>query len=210
MTRANEILKSNNLSNKIGLKEVDPMLIEKMDIEQGGNSSVTINLKFRKVHLLGLKNAEVYKITGFQSDPEKNKLEIKFKTPLATIQGPYQINGKILVLPIQGKGNITLNLENLDVSLKFLTKKVEKDGKVYMHVERSKFSYDVTGANVNFTNLFNGDKALGDNMNAFLNINWRILLDELKKPITSSFGEVFKDLLNDILQTAPYDELFEK
>jgi hypothetical protein len=62
---------------------------------------------------------------------------------------------------------------------------------------------------VNFTNLFNGDKALGDNMNLFLNANWRILLDELKKPISSSFSEVFKDLLNDVFDKTPYNELFD-
>jgi len=198
------------MSQKVGLNVIDPLLIKKMDIEQGGNASVTINLKFRNVHLVGLAKSEVYKVTGFKEDPEKNKLEIRFKSPLGTIQGPYQINGKILVLPIQGKGNVTLNLENLDISLKFLTTKVERDGKTYMQIERSKFSYDVTGANVNFTNLFNGDKALGDNMNAFLNINWRILLDELKKPITISFADVFKNLLNEMFEKTPYDEFFEK
>lgn len=204
------MLRNNEMSQNVGLNQIDPLLIKKMDIEQGGNASVTINLKFRNVNLIGLAKSEVYKITGFKEDPEKNKLEIKFKSPLGTIQGPYQINGKILVLPIQGKGNVTLNLENLDISLKFLTAKVERDGKIYMHIERSKFSYDVTGANVNFTNLFNGDKALGDNMNAFLNINWRILLDELKKPITTSFAEVFQKLMNEMFEKTPYNEFFEK
>lgn len=210
MKRANELLRSNEMSQNVGLSQIDPLLIKKMDIEQGGNASVTINLKFRNVNMIGLAKSEVYKITGFKEDPEKNKLEIKFKSPLGTIQGPYQISGKILVLPIQGKGNVTLNLENLDISLKFLTAKVERDGKTYMHIERSKFSYDVTSANVNFSNLFNGDKALGDNMNAFLNVNWRILLDELKKPITTSFAEVFKNLMNDMFEKTPYDEFFEK
>ncbi|XP_070492161.1 protein takeout-like [Chironomus tepperi] len=198
------------MSQKIGLSQIDPLRIKKMDIEQGGNASVAINLKFRNVDLIGLAKAEVYKVTGFKEDPDKNKLEIKFKVPLGTIQGPYQISGKILVLPIQGKGNVTLNLENLDITLKFLTTKVERDGKTYMNIERSKFSYTVSGANVNFSNLFNGDKALGDNMNSFLNINWSILLDELKKPITTSFADVFKNLLNDLFQKTPYDEFFEK
>lgn len=171
---------------------------------------MTINLKFRNVYLIGLGKAEVYKITGFKTDPEKNKLEIRLKTALGSIQGPYQINGKMLVLPIQGKGNVTLDLKNLDVSLKFLTKKVEKDGKTYMHLEKSKFNYDITGANVNFSNLFNGDKALGDNMNLFLNENWKILLDELKKPIVINFAEVFRNLLNGMFEKTPYDEFFEK
>lgn len=204
----NQILKKNHLE-QLGLPPIDPMLIEKMDIEQGGNNSVTVHLKFRKVNLFGLSDARVYKISGFQADPERNKLEIKFKTPLASIEGPYSINGKVLVLPIQGKGNIKLDLLNLDVTLKFLTKKVEKNGKIFMEIEKAKFGFDVTGAKVNMSNLFNGDKALGDNMNAFLNENYRILLDELRKPIGVSFSEVFKNLLNKVFEGGPYEEFFE-
>lgn len=204
---ANEIVKKNDFKS-LGLPPLDPLAIEKLDIEQGGNHSVQISLKLRKVHLIGLSDAKIYKISGFQSNPDRNKLEIKMKSPLGKIEGPYSINGKVLVLPIQGKGTITLALHDLDVNLKFLTKKVVKDGKTYMEIEKSKFRYDVSGAKVNFTNLFNGDKALGDNMNYFLNENWRILLDELKKPINDGFAEVFKNIMNKLFMSTPYDEIF--
>lgn len=104
-----------------------------------------IDLKFRNVELLGISKARVYRLTGFRNDPEGNKLEIDFKTPLGTVVGPYSIKGRMLILPIVGHGNVTLNLINLDIHLKFLTKKVERDGKTYMQIEKSKFKYDVTG-----------------------------------------------------------------
>lgn len=63
-------------------------------------------------------------------------------------------------------------------------------------------------ANINFTNLFNGDKLLGDNMNRFLNANWRLLLDELRKPISASFAKVFREALSSVFDKTPYDELF--
>lgn len=203
----NILLKKNDF-HSFGFPTFDPLLIEKMDIEQGGNRSVTINLKFRKVHLRGMADAKMYKISGFEADPDKNKIEMRFKTPKGTIEGPYAINGKMLILPIQGKGNITLELYNLDVALKFLTKKVIKDGKIYMGIEKSKLRYTVTGARVKFTNLFNGDKVLGDNMNAFLNENWQILLDELQKPISDGFGEVFRSMMDQIVLSTPYEDLF--
>lgn len=63
-------------------------------------------------------------------------------------------------------------------------------------------------ANVNFTNLFNGDKRLSDNMNLFLNANWNLLLDELKKPISASFAKVFKEALNSFFDRTPYEDIF--
>lgn len=209
---ANEVIRKQFLGvSELGLESVDPLKIKKMNIVQGGgNSSVQIDLKFREVELLGLKNAEFYKVAGFKADPEKNKLEFNFKTKLATIMGPYTINGKMVILPIMGNGTIILNLQNLDVHLKFLTKKVMRNGKIFMNIEKSKFTYDLTGANVNFSNLFDGNKDLGDNMNMFLNANWKLLLDELSKPISISFAKAFKELLNSIFDRTPYEEFFER
>lgn len=142
---ANEIFqKSSHGIPELGLQSFDPLKIDRMDIVQGGNVSVQIDLKFRNVQLVGLSKAKVYKISGFKKDPEGNKLEMSFKTPLGTLVGPYVIDGKLLILPIQGNGTVTLNLENLDIHLKFLTAKVVKDGKTYMRIEKSKFNYTVT------------------------------------------------------------------
>jgi Haemolymph juvenile hormone binding protein (JHBP) len=63
-------------------------------------------------------------------------------------------------------------------------------------------------SSVHFTNLFNGDKALAENMNLFLNQNGKLLLEELKKPINSSFARIYKDLLNSVFRKIPYNELF--
>lgn len=128
----------------LGLPSVDPLKIDKLDIAQGGNESVKIDLKMRKAKLTGLSMAKMYKITGFQKDPEKNKLEMSFKTPLGTLTGPYSIKGQMLILPIAGKGNCTMKLENLDIHLKFLTKKVQKGDKIYMEIVKQKMMFEVS------------------------------------------------------------------
>lgn len=47
-------------------------------------------------------------------------------------------------------------------------------------------------------------------MNLFLNANWKLFLDELEKPIYTSFATVFKDSLNSFLEKTPYEDLFVK
>lgn len=128
----------------LGLPSIDPLKIDRLDIAQSGNESVKIDLKMRKAKLGGLSMAKLYKLSGFQRDPEKNKLEMSFKTPHATLVGPYIIKGQMLILPIAGKGDCTMKFENLDVHLKFLTKKVQKGDKIFMEVVKQKSMFKVS------------------------------------------------------------------
>jgi Haemolymph juvenile hormone binding protein (JHBP) len=143
---ANEVFSKHFAGDEdLHLKSFDPLKIDKMDIVQNGNSSVQMDFKFRRTELFGLSKAKVYKVSGFKEDPDKNILETNFKTPLGSLVGKYDISGKILILPIKGRGNVTLNFENLDIKLRFLTKKVEREGNIFMSLEKAKFSYEVTG-----------------------------------------------------------------
>lgn len=142
---------ANNITQKyargipdLGLKPCDPLAIEKVDIHQDGNSAVKVDLKFRNANFLGLSKAKFYKVSGFQKDPEGNKLDIRFKIPLATLTGPYSIKGELFVLVLAGNGTATLKWENLDFHLKFLTRKVLKNGKVYAQIEKTKLTYEAT------------------------------------------------------------------
>lgn len=84
-----------------------------MDLEQGDQSPVNIKLNFRNITFTGLSIAKVYKVSGFNENPQGDKLDIRFKTPKITIAGPYKVLGKVLILPIQGDGTCNLTLGDL-------------------------------------------------------------------------------------------------
>lgn len=89
---------------------MDPLRIDKMDLIQGEESPVNIKMNFRNISMLGLSNARVYKISGFNRNSAGDKLEIRFKSPKIAIVGPYKSIGKVLILPIQGEGNCNMTL----------------------------------------------------------------------------------------------------
>lgn len=62
---------------------------------------------------------------------------------------------------------------------------------------------------MHFGNLFNGNEALGDNMNLFLNENWSDILNELKTPILTAFGDLFVAIINNVFSSFEYSELFQ-
>lgn len=60
----------------------------------------------------------------------------------------------------------------------------------------------------NFTNLFNGNKALGQNIVKFMNENWKEILDDLKQTIVDGFGNVFTSIINHVFSNFPYEDMF--
>jgi len=48
----------------------------------------------------------------------------------------------------------------------------------------------------------------GENMNMFLNENWKDLVRDLAPPIGEALGQVLKTVLTNIYELVPYDEAF--
>lgn len=64
------------------------------------------------IKLGGISKAQVYKASGFNEISKLNHIDIRFKTPKLTIDGPYKSDGRILLLPIVGEGIAHLELGN--------------------------------------------------------------------------------------------------
>lgn len=107
-----------------------------------------------------------------------------------------------------GEGDADLVFDNADLVVKYKPKIIEKNGKEYIQTDRFQLDFDTTRLHINLENLFNGDKALGDNMNLFLNQNWRDILTELKPAITFAVEEILKGIINRIFMKVPYNEIF--
>lgn len=130
--------------------------------------------------------------------------------PAIKIDGKYKIDGRVLVLPIQGEGNAHLVFDNANLVVKYKPKVSEKNGKKFIQTDRFQLDFDTTRLHINLENLFNGNKELGENMNQFLNQNWRDILNELKPAITFAVEEILKGIINRIFAKIPYDEIFLK
>lgn len=74
-----------------------------MELEPNDQSSVNIRMLFRNISLIGYSKAKCVKATGFKKNPQGNKLEIVTNMNKLYLIGPYNVKGKILVLPIIGE-----------------------------------------------------------------------------------------------------------
>lgn len=106
---------------QLGLPVFDPLRIGSMNINQGNGGPVSIKISFRDFDLGGLSGIKFTKISGFGKDFNRTKLQFDYVYPTMSIQGPYKLDGKVLVLPVQGDGlaNMTFceYFSAIDVSL---------------------------------------------------------------------------------------------
>uniref|UniRef100_A0A1B0CV07 Putative hemolymph juvenile hormone binding protein n=1 Tax=Lutzomyia longipalpis TaxID=7200 RepID=A0A1B0CV07_LUTLO len=185
----------------IKLLQFDPIDVPSMSIVQGGNSPVNIDLQFRNVKFFGLNTAVVHRVSGFGKNVDQ-RIELDLKAPQISLIGPYTINGRVLILPVQGKGDSNITLDNAD--------KITKNGKDYLQTDDLKLTFKTTRAWIYLGNLFNGDQTLGPTTNDFLNENWKEIFGELQSVIEDAFSKIIQTLFNNVFAALPYHSVFKQ
>lgn len=124
--------------------------------------------------------------------------------------GNYEMSGKIIHLPITGKGSANISMHQLtsihEVFGDYYTK--PEDGETYINVTDYKIIFKPKYVSFYFENLFNGDKVLGETMNQFMNQNWKAVFNELVPEYVKFFGAKFKNLANNVFEKIPMKMIF--
>lgn len=105
---ANEVISTGKTGNSaLGLSVFDPLKVDRMTIQQK-EGPVMLKIDLNNFQFKGLSGVRFSKVDGFRRDFEKAKIEMRFKFPEIHIEGPYKIEGRVLVLPVSGNGNCTM------------------------------------------------------------------------------------------------------
>lgn len=156
-----------------------------------------------------LSKSHVFKkLSGFEADPTTSKFEVYATIPKLRLVGKYKINGIILILSILGGGDASLAFDDVVFSINFKPKVTVKNGRKYIKTKNYRLDFDTKRMHVHLGNIFNGNKELSDDINRFLNQNWRLIFLELKPVITFAVEEIAKSVINRIFLTLPYDEIY--
>ncbi|XP_016952742.1 protein takeout [Drosophila biarmipes] len=206
----NNVLKNYAQSGikELGLIPLDPLHMKKFKIGRNPHSPVNIDLSFRDVDLLGLHRGVAKRASGFTSDLGRT-IELVMDVPEIVFKGPYAVDGRVLILPITGKGKADIKLTETNVHAFIKLKRVPK-GEHQTFAEVVDIKVEVTPQHVSYQleNLFNGQKDLSDNMHALINENWQDIFNELKPGIGEAFGLIAKTVLDRIFGKLSLEQLF--
>ncbi|KAH8283814.1 hypothetical protein KR054_002501 [Drosophila jambulina] len=198
---------------EIGIKELnlmplDPLHVTKFKIARNPNSPVNIDLSFHEVDILGLHQGIAKKVSGFTHDLSRN-VELVMDVPQIIVKGPYAVDGRVLILPIVGKGMAVIRLDRCKIRAQIKFKAVPKgEHQTFAEVVSSIVDIDPSHVSYHLEGLFNGQKELSDNMHVLINENWHEIFNELKPSIGEAFGLISKSVLGRIFGKVPLEHLF--
>ncbi|KYQ52578.1 Protein takeout [Trachymyrmex zeteki] len=142
-------------------------------------------------------------------DIDNNRIKLKLYLPCLEMNAHYNMEGKILMMPINGNGLAHGNFTDIDVIATVQGERYQSRRTDETHYRVTDFyvDLDVGQANIHLDNLFNGDDTLSNAMNLFLNDNWKIVTAEIKPALENTISEIFKTFSNKFYSKFPLDTL---
>ncbi|XP_022909550.2 protein takeout-like [Onthophagus taurus] len=141
---------------------------------------------------------------------DKSKPGLYFKGSIddLSLEGLYNMTGQILVLPLNGEGNVEATLHEGEYVYEITMDVITKKNTDYYKIKSSKVDYVLKRGYFHFDNLFNGNKELGDRMNQFIDENWTVIADEIKPALAETIRSVVDSVFSGYFSTVPIKDIF--
>ncbi|KAL3278139.1 hypothetical protein HHI36_013482 [Cryptolaemus montrouzieri] len=184
------------------VQKLDPLKIPLLQL----NAGPTLNLTLTNQIIDGLSTVDIKSITY---DKATRKMTWDLLFDFIKLEGDYSIQGRILILPIVGSGKGILNFKKAHLVFSYdVNIESHKNGKQTIRVANTKLQTEFGGATFRMDNLFNGDKVLGDEMNRFLNDNWKEVLTEFEELVHSPMSSILGGVASGFLNNLSFDAAF--
>ncbi|XP_039966865.1 circadian clock-controlled protein daywake [Bactrocera tryoni] len=182
------------------IKSFDPFYLNRIRITQGNSNAINLKVELGNVKINGFGHTNVLESMVY---PKDYSWKTTFMLPEMKLQGDYSLFGRILLIPLNGHGEVFLEAENMTVIMNSKTQLYEKGGFTFYNVTDCRVDFKIDGLKSYFSNLFNGNKQLEDSTNKFFNDNWRMLADALYNVITQTIEDILLDVLKKIFHYIP-------
>ncbi|KAF4528512.1 hypothetical protein B566_EDAN015251, partial [Ephemera danica] len=144
---------------ELGVLPIDPLEISELTVSQG-EGAVSMTLTMTNVVATGFKDVQVISSAQEEIKPGSTNMVSEVLVPDLKLLADYEIEGRILVLPIKGQGRCNFTLSNVHVKAKLENEIITVDGENYIRV--NKFIVDTNPEEIlmHLEGLFGGDVRL--------------------------------------------------
>ncbi|XP_030022925.1 protein takeout [Manduca sexta] len=147
-------------------------------------------------------------IEELKSDLDNNRFDFKLLLPKLDFNGKYKMDIQVLLLRLQGRGNITGTFKDYACNVTMRGHKETRGEDEYLQFDPFKVKLRVGQSSIYLTNLFDGDPVLGPATNRVINENSQVFLQEISPVLERSLADLFTEMANKITSKFTYKELF--
>ncbi|XP_015604906.1 circadian clock-controlled protein [Cephus cinctus] len=181
---------------------LEPLLLKELVATEGTGIRITAN----DVHAYGASNFNVRRL---KIDLNLLRFEVDVDLPHLFIDGQYQVDGRVLLLPIRGSGPMKGNFTGCTGAVKLQGEILKgDDGEEHLHFSDFRMKISIGKGNLLLENLFGGERTLGDIVNSAINSNFDAFIRELQPLIEKALSEAFLEIANNIVGPFTYQQLF--
>lgn len=194
-------LASGKLDKDFEVPALEPLKLESIKMERGSEFKAV----FSNILVRGPSNFVIEKL---RVNLQNTTFDFIITLPRLEFTGKYQLKLRILLLDIQGKGDMRGSMENSRARVRMRANKFVKDGQTYMKFEKFQIKIQIGKNLLHLDNLFNGDPTLGQIGNQFINDNSELFLSEILPGLENNLAAIFTSTANEVVEKASYDEMF--
>ncbi|GJQ74784.1 hypothetical protein Trydic_g21627 [Trypoxylus dichotomus] len=171
------------------------------------NLNIGESLKFtiKNASMAGFETSRIQKV---RFDFNAKYVELIMHFDYIHVEGNYEMNGELLVIPIFGNGYMNVSLSQPVCTYTMDFEIISKGGEKHYSIVKADADLRTRKVTFYFSNLFNGNERLGNNMNQFINDNWADVYGELKYSINNLIKTLVNDVLEAYFDKVPVEDFF--
>ncbi|KAK3916066.1 Protein takeout [Frankliniella fusca] len=189
----------------LGLPSIGPLIVDDMTLDLG-SGPITLVLNAQNLSIAGL---EATTVESAELDTKKHVLTVRAHTPHLRLDFQYRASGKILVIAVKGDGPAFFEFDDVSTTHVISAEPVERKGKTYWKI--SDYGLDIAPKEMrcHFHELLKGNKQVSEQVNGFLNSDWKLFYKQIQGPAQDAFRAMFKQMAARVFDRIPINEIYQ-
>ncbi|XP_061397269.1 uncharacterized protein LOC133332915 [Musca vetustissima] len=181
--------------------KLDPLHLDEIHFKQDNNDAASLRAHLTNLEVSGLSNIQV-------TESRVSKKDFSWLTklffPKFKIEGHYKMDGRVLLLPLKGEGQMVIEIDAMNVTMRTKTRLIEKGDFTFYNVTDIKLDLDAQKMTSYFDNLFGGNnEEINRSTNESFNKNWRDFFEALRPLITDTVDKIMFNLIPKLFHMYP-------
>uniref|UniRef100_A0A1B0G190 Hemolymph juvenile hormone binding protein n=1 Tax=Glossina morsitans morsitans TaxID=37546 RepID=A0A1B0G190_GLOMM len=172
------------------VRRLDPFIIDDIDFNQANTEAANLYAHLTNLTATGLSKLQI-------KESRVSKRDFGWLTtilvPKLRLEGHYQLNGRVLVLTLQGEGHMFIEIDDLAIVMRTKTKLIEKDGFTFYNITDLRAEIEIGNLRTQFDDLFGGNnKEIEKSTNESFNKNWQEFFEALRPLINETVERILQ------------------